>query len=444
MANQESPLQANGEKPVDPRKLLRALNDLFGEEDLRDLCFDLRVDYENLPGSSKKDKARELIIFFDRRKRMTVLITVIREHRPNVSIDEISVDEFDEDPTADNIAAAPQTLTSTDSDLSNTVIVSKSFVTLFRLLARPDMHAAVVSFQTDFQAASEQIDLMNDFKLVHDLFQELENRYFLIHNDQRRLPDDDMAWDSISINEPELQVKISDLRDVTQRSSFTDEETRWMAQLEKVSERIRVGVEDFDLEELKRGTGLLHRVLNRTPSRINAQLVSTAGALRLDNLEQAMQTINTNLSDSKLSLESVTDEISNGVNALGGLDARLTSLVREHNAWQEIDDELRRVEASLNMGIEELEDAWFDLEPLARALTENNEEEWAVSLIKVVDKLGQALDDQVVVTVRRLFRRFQSEVRRRFRQVDLELLTLCQDLQRIGESLDLLLRQFEK
>lgn len=443
MTSQSNPAGFS-EKSIDPRKLLRALIDLFSEQDLRDFCFDLRVDYENLPGQSKKDKARELIIFFDRRRRMNVLVTGFQEHRPHVSLDEITVDEFDEDPTASNIAAAPQTLTSDSKDHSNTIIVSKSFVSLMRLLARPDMHAAVVSFQTDFQAASEQIDLMNDFKLVHDLFQELENRYFLIHNDQRRLPDDDMAWDSIAINEPELQGKISDLRDVTQRASFVHEETRWMAQLERVSESIRLGVEDFDLQELKKGTGLLYRVLNRTPSRVNAQLVSTVTALRLDALEQAMQTINSNLADSKLSLESVTEEISNGVAALGGLDERLNRLVREHNAWQEIDDELRRVEASLNLGIEELEDAWFDLEPMARALTEGAEEEWALNLIKIVDKLDQALADQVVATVRRLFRRFQSEVRRRFRQVDLELLTLCQDLQRVGESLDLLLRQFEK
>jgi len=272
----------------------------------------------------------------------------------------------------------------------------------------------------------------------------LENRYFLIHNDQRRLPEDDMAWDSIAINEPELQGKISDLREVTRRSSFVNEETRWMAQLERVSESIRLGVEDFDLQELKKGTGLLYRILNRTPSRVNAQLVSTVTTLRLDALEQAMQTINTNLADSKLSLDSVTEEIGNGVAALGGLDERLNRLVREHNAWQEIDDELRRVEASLNLGIEELEDAWFDLEPMARSLSEGSAEDWALNLNTIVDKLDQALSDQVVATVRRLFRRFQSEVRRRFRQVDLELLTLCQDLQRVGESLDLLLRQFEK
>ncbi|GIK58751.1 MAG: hypothetical protein HND44_13445 [Chloroflexi bacterium] len=440
MTDQVTPL-ADGEQPVDTNKLVQTLIDLFSDNELNELCYELRLDPENLKAIYKVDKAREMVNYFHRRRRLNVLITVLREQRPHITLENLLLKEGAFDPIA---AELPTTLPSAPEDTSNTMLVSKSLVSLLRLLARPDMRAAVVAFQTDFQAASSQIDQMNDFKMAHDLFQELENRYFLIQNDERRLPADDLAWDSIAINEPELQGKISDLRAVTQRPTFAAEEARWMAQLEKASDNIRVGVEQFDLDELKRGTSLLYRVLNRTPSRINAQLVSTATALRLDALEQAMQTINTNLSTSDLGRDSMVEEIANGVAALGGLDDRLTVLVKEHNAWQEIDDELRRVEGTLNQGIDELDDAWFDLEPMARNLAAGQSAEWATELNDVVDKLDEALRDKVIVTVRRLFRRFQSQVRRRFRQVDLELLTLCQDLQRVGESLDLLLRQFEK
>jgi hypothetical protein len=433
---------SNGEKPVDPRKLLRALVDLFSEQDLKDLCFDVQVDYENLEGTAKKHKARELIKHFSRRHRINVLIAAFQEHRPHVSLEEIAIDEEDEDPTETDIVIPPPT--GPTQDKSNTIIASQGFAAIVRLMSKSDMRTAVVSFQTDFQAASEQIDLMNDYKLIHDLFQELENRYYLIHNDQKRLPDDDAAWDSIAINEPEVQGKISDIINVTKQAAFGADESRWAQQLDTVRERIRTGVEEYDLEQLQSGTRMLYRVLNRQPSRINAQLVTTATALRLDNLEQAMITINKNLTETEVSFENLTGEVKEGVEALGGLDDRLNELVREHNAWQEIDDELRRVEASLALGIEELEDAWFDLEPMARDLTDGKTEEWAVKLNEVIDALGQALSEQVVVTVRRLFRRLRSQAGRRFRQVDLELLTLCQELQRIGEQLDLILRQFNK
>ena len=431
------------EKPVEPRKLLKALIELFNENELRDLCFDLGLDYENLPPGGKKDKARELVSYFIRRNRINYLVSVFREQRPHVTIDDIAVDEHDEDPTENSIAV-PKAPTALPQDKSNTVIAGNSLTALIRLLSKSEVRTAVISFQTDFEAASEQIAILADYKLAHDLFQELENRYFLIQNDQKRLPADDLAWDNISLTEPEIQGKINDLLSVTERPTFSKDENLWTQQLEKAQTQIRDGVEEFDLKLLKGGTRIIYRILNRQPSRINAQLVATASALRLDNLEKAIGTICDSLLGSGIEVDKVITEVQRGVGALAGLDDRLNSLVREHNGWQEIDDELRRVESGLSRNTEDLEDAWFDLEPLTRNMLNGTESKWATDLDKVLTSLDQAISEQVVVTIRRLFRRYRSQVGRRFRQVDLELLTLCQDLQRVGESLDMLLRQFNK
>ena len=431
------------EPPVDLRKLLKALDQSFSLDELQDLCFEVQVDIDNLEGTTKYKKARSLIEHFSRRNRINVLVIAFQDLRPEVSIDEIALDETDEDPTEGSITLPPLSKTQS-KDKTDTLIVSKSITALIRLMSRPDMRTAVVSFQTDFEGTSEQIDLMNDYKLAHDLFQELENRYNLINNDLKRLPGDDYAWDSIAINEPELQGKIKDLQNVAKSKTFESEDARWRTQLETVSDRIRTGTEEFDYDALRKGVNLLYRILNRYPSRINAQLVSTASQLRLDSLEEAMMTICNNLlEETAISLEHhILVEVQDGVQALGGLDERLGDLVKEHNAWQEIDDEVRRVKSSLSIGIEELEDAWFDLEPMTREITNGSQDDWAISLNKVTDTLDQAINDQGTVTVRRTFLRFQSQIGRRFRQVDLELLTLCQELQRIGESLDIVLRQF--
>ena len=77
---------------------------------------------------------------------------------------------------------------------------------------------------------------------------------------------------------------------------------------------------------------------------------------------------------------------------------------------------------------------------MTRSLLDAQTETWAADLQTVLAALTQAIDDAVIVTARRLFRRFRSQSGRRFRQVDLELLSLCHDLQKVGESLDLLLR----
>ena len=433
------------EQPVDLRKLLRAINDSFSEDDLRDLCFELRLDFENLPGAVKKDKARELIIHFDRRKRINVLVAAFRELRPHVNIEAIIVEEIDEDPSSARIEIHQADILP-QQDKSNTMIASKSFGAIVRMLTREDVRTAVVTFQTDFQAASQQIDQMNDYKQIHDLFQILETQYDLIYRDQKRLPDDDMAWDDIAIAEPELQAKISDMVTLSKSETFAGSNMRWANQLETVKGHLQTAVDGDDLQALEEGVQLLYRVLNRHPTRINAQLVAVASALRLDNLEKAITTISSSLVEADVAMDSMVEEVKSGKSALAGLDERLKALVREHNAWQSIDDEIRRVKAAVSQNnLEELEDAWYDLQPMTQELIDaHSEEEWAANLSKVIADLEPALDQQLNSKVRRLFMRYHTYVGHRFREVDLELLSLCTELQRVGEQIDLLLRQFNK
>ena len=62
--------------------LRRLLNSLFDEEELRDLVFDLAVEYDNLAGAAKKDKARELVAHCQRHGRLAELKLAIIQRRP--------------------------------------------------------------------------------------------------------------------------------------------------------------------------------------------------------------------------------------------------------------------------------------------------------------------------------------------------------------------------
>jgi len=64
--------------------LRQALNERLNESELRDLCFDLSVDYESLSGEGKADKARELIGYLQRRKRIAELIVKGEKQRPDI------------------------------------------------------------------------------------------------------------------------------------------------------------------------------------------------------------------------------------------------------------------------------------------------------------------------------------------------------------------------
>lgn len=63
------------------QQMITALN----EEELRTLCFDLNVDFDNLPGRNKASKIRELIDLMRRNGRLPQLITQLQQIRPSLT-----------------------------------------------------------------------------------------------------------------------------------------------------------------------------------------------------------------------------------------------------------------------------------------------------------------------------------------------------------------------
>jgi hypothetical protein len=71
------------ETPVSPAQLRQLLNYCFDTYEFRDLCLDLGVDYDALPGEGKDSKSRELIAYFGRPGRsIDKLIEVCSQLRP--------------------------------------------------------------------------------------------------------------------------------------------------------------------------------------------------------------------------------------------------------------------------------------------------------------------------------------------------------------------------
>ncbi len=70
-------------------RLRRILVQYFSEEELQTICYDLRVDYDELPGDSKTQKAVSLIIHLTRQDKVEQLITICSQERPNVPWDDL-------------------------------------------------------------------------------------------------------------------------------------------------------------------------------------------------------------------------------------------------------------------------------------------------------------------------------------------------------------------
>src|SRR5688572_15399390 len=65
---------------ADLADLRRNIIQQYSHEEFKTLCFDLGVRYDLLPGESYDDKARELILFLDRRGRLEELTTRLQSN----------------------------------------------------------------------------------------------------------------------------------------------------------------------------------------------------------------------------------------------------------------------------------------------------------------------------------------------------------------------------
>lgn len=75
---------------VPPEKMRQMLTQFFNASELRDLCCDMGIDYEDLGGSGKADQARELVAYCERHHQYDRLVRKCRVLRPQ-AFEEIDV-----------------------------------------------------------------------------------------------------------------------------------------------------------------------------------------------------------------------------------------------------------------------------------------------------------------------------------------------------------------
>jgi hypothetical protein len=71
---------------LDEVALRQILTQRFSFEELRTLCADLRVSFDDLKGEGQEAKARELIAYLQRRKQLGQLVSYIQKHRPDIKL----------------------------------------------------------------------------------------------------------------------------------------------------------------------------------------------------------------------------------------------------------------------------------------------------------------------------------------------------------------------
>lgn len=320
----------------------------------------------------------------------------------------------------------------------------RGLTALAGLMQSAEVRSAVVAFQTDLQAAGQQIELLASLKELHDHLHNVEFQcYRVILQQAARFPADDVAVDTLTDNRLTLHDLTTQVLAAIQRPVLAGEALGWSADLTEADRALQAALAQSDGVQLRRCVQLLNRLLTREPSRINERLNRTAGSLRLEQIEGALTAIREQLTSAQAAsgLDGKQLEIfGQGVTALGRLRATLAQTVESHSRWQSLDVELRRVDAVLVHDLDDLTFTWPDVRHICQGLRGEGSADWAVALGQEEEQLDQALQAADPAQVRRHFYRFRRQAGLRFYAVDTDLKNLCGELATIAAPLDSVLR----
>jgi len=140
----------------------------------------------------------------------------------------------------------------------------RGLTALAALMQAPEVRGAVVAFQTDLEAAGEQINLLGSLKELHDHLHNVEFQcYRVIQQEAARFPADDVAVDNLTDNQLTLHDLVEKVQATAQRPVLHDEETGWSDDLAEADRLLTAAVKQSDATPLRRCVQLLKRLLTR-------------------------------------------------------------------------------------------------------------------------------------------------------------------------------------
>jgi hypothetical protein len=303
-------------------------------------------------------------------------------------------------------------------------------------LQAPEIKEQLSQFRALFREASSQITLLGRYKAFHDVLQELEVPFNAIERDRKRLLASPDAWDELRDPLEELQQRIDQTLGVLAGDRLRDEFALSQRRLTEAAAALAAALAG---ERARLDAAMQHvrRVIGLDLSSANNRLIATARELGLGAVVAALRAVLGNL-DRGSAGEAAASELTRLVASLADLNGALDALVREHDQWQEIDNNLRLLVGSGAGAADELAVSWPLLrDSVAAVVAAGGAADWT----RAVGAAAQALDGELargadagksIASLRSLWRRCNQ----RFVDVDKQLLRTCEELRRVGDTLD--------
>ena len=326
----------------------------------------------------------------------------------------------------------------TESEHIDSKPVRTSLKVLKELLQNPEVQEAVNKFRHDFQMVYEHIDVVKDYKELHDLLQDIEQTcYFPILQAASGYPQSDSTLDFLQGYADAMQMTIDRLQEVANNGNVAPERLQWMKYINRAHASLGDAIAIPKQGSLGDVIGYLERVLTYL-SVINDCLNQAAQDLALQRLVIAVQTISGQLSAIEILESEKVTRFRVGVETLAELAQQFTARVDEHNRWQAIDLELQITERDVEKkDMNKLRLFWPDLQAMVAPMC-NQANPWSETLARYANEVDKALaaPESKPEEIQKCFRRYRRHALNRFRQVNDTLRKVCGELSKVRDPLN--------
>jgi hypothetical protein len=350
-------------------------------------------------------------------------------------------------PSVEAQSLAPHEMVSTAAQEENRALAetsTKAFQSLSELMSNAKIKAFVAEQQDQLVAAEEALEILVDYKNVHDMLHDLQFKcYNYIYQEARKV-EDEIDWSLLVQPQKDLAEIVQSLGEAANRRSMTDEDFSWLDQLREAQGQLSAACDQLALSPLKAARDLVTAILQMRPTIFDTKLCAAARTLPLEDLRKALWVVRDKLGPACLDTEAGAS-FSAGVNALPQLSANLQALTTEHTRWQVIETRIWSIDALIDRDLGALQNGWPQVRDRFVKICNGNRAPWALSILEQAARLDALLSAPPPGDAKE-FRRWQTRVLQsytscsneggtRFYQVDLSLKRLCDQLRAVQLAL---------
>jgi hypothetical protein len=321
---------------------------------------------------------------------------------------------------------------------------------LGELMANPRIRAFVAEEQDEFIAAESALQVLVDYKNVHDRLHDLQFKcYNYIFQEGRKL-EDEIDWPLLDQPQKDLASITDALEEAAKQGVLAEEDFDWLTNLREAGRQLSAAANDLSIAPLQEAARIIRSILEVRPPIFDTKLCAAAKTLPLQDLRRALLTVRDKMNPNSLKSDAGT-RFRAGVDALPQLSANLETLTLEHTRWQVIATTFWSIDALIDQNFDALRKSWPKLRERLEKICAANPARWATSILESARKLDELLAAPPAGTPKDL-QRWQTKVRQtytscsndggtRFYQVDLSLKRLCEELREVQMALASVLQE---